>query len=717
MTRRRAVVLAAAALLLAPGAAPFAAAQAKSWQEIQKPPLRPFAIPKPVRVGLPNGMVIFFMEDRELPLINAFALVRGGSRDEPADRAGLGEIFGEVWRTGGTSKRTGDQLDDFLEARAAKVETGMDTTSATISLSCLKGDFDVVLDAFVEVLREPAFAKDKIALAKNQLDTGIARRNDDPMGIAEREARKLAYGADSPYARQPEHATVAAVTRDDLLAWHEKYVHPDRIVMGVVGDFDATAMEAKLRKVLGPWPKGKPFSEPEAAYRKTPKPGYYLVEKEDVNQTNIRMVHLGTVRKNPDYFALEVMNEVFGGGFSSRLFSNVRSKKGLAYAVWGGVGAGYDYPGTFEVAMGTKSETTAAGIDALVAEVRDIVAQPPSEDELKKAKDSILNSFIFRSDSKAKILRQQATYEFFGYPADFLDRYRREIEKVTAADVARVAKAYVHEADLATLVVGRPKDFDRPLSSFGPVTRLDITIPPPPVEKKATATAETKEAGKALFAKVVAALGPADKVASVRDLRLKAKLDTRTPQGQMAMDMTGAIAFPDRLYQQMQAPFGTMTMVLAPSGSFMSGPMGTQGMPGSMKEEMAKALRRAPIALAQRAGDPRLSVSAAGTEKVGDVEAAVLDIDCEGTQVRWFVDPATGRILRASFTATGPTGPGTRVVDYSDFRSVDGITFPFREETTVGGEKAQTLVLEEMKVNSAPDPSLFERPAGGEKKP
>jgi zinc protease len=716
MTRRHAATL-AATLLLAPAAAPLANAQARSWTEIQKPPLRPFVIPKPVRVGLPNGMVIFLMQDRELPLINAFALVRGGSRDEPADRAGLGEILGEVWRTGGTSKRTGDQLDDFLEARAAKVETGMDTTSATVSLSCLKGDLDVVLDAFVEVLREPAFAADKIVLAKNQLDTGIARRNDDPMGIAEREARKLAYGADSPYARQPEYATVAAVTREDLLAWHRKYVHPDRIVMGLVGDFDAGAMEARLRKVFGPWPRGPAFSTPEAAFLRTPKPGYYLVEKEDVNQTNIRMVHLGTVRKNPDHFALEVMNEVFGGGFSSRLVSNVRSKKGLAYAVWGGVGAGYDYPGIFQVAMGTKSETTAAGIDALVAEVRDIVAQPPSEDELKKAKDSILNSFIFRFDSKAKILRQQVTYEYFGYPADFLDRFRREIEKVTAADVARVAKAYVHEGDLATLVVGRPKDFDRPLSSFGPVTRLDITIPPPPGDKKAAATAETKEAGKALFARVVAALGPAEKVTSVRDVRLKAKLDARTPQGQMAMDMTGAVVLPDRLYQQMQAPFGTMTMVLAPGGSFMSGPMGTQDMPVSMKEDLTKALRRAPIALAQKADDPKLSVSAAGEEKVGDVEAAVLDVVYDGTEVRWFVDPATGRILRASFTATGPTGPATRVVDYSDFRSVDGITFPFREETTIGGEKAQTLVLEEVKINSAPDPRLFERPAGGEKKP
>jgi zinc protease len=483
MTRRTDLALFAAFALLVPAGAPLALAQAKSWQEIQKPPLKPFAIAKPARVLLPNGMVLFLMEDRELPLIGAYALVRSGSRLEPAEKAGLGNVFGQVWRTGGTAKRTGDQLDDFLEARAAKVETGGGLTSVSISLSCLKGDFDDVLAAFVEVLREPAFAEDKIVLAKNQLNAGIARRNDEPMEVADREARKLAYGAASPYARQVEYATVAAVTRDDLLAWHRRYVRPNRVVMGVVGDFDTRTMEAKLRKAFGAWPKGPAETDPRPAWQPA-KPGYYLVEKEDVNQTNIRMVHLGVRRDNPDFFALEVMNEVFGGGFSSRLFSNVRSKKGLAYAVWGGVGTDYDYPGYFQVAMGTKSESTAAGIDALFEEVKAIVERPATVEELKKAKESILNSFIFRFDSKAKVLNQQVTYEFFGYPPDFLERYRREIEKVTAADLARVAKQYVRRQELAVLVVGKPADFDKPLSAYGPVAKIDITIPPPAASRR-----------------------------------------------------------------------------------------------------------------------------------------------------------------------------------------------------------------------------------------
>jgi zinc protease len=710
MSARNRLALLAAAALVATSLPTPSFAQARSWQEIQKPPLEPFAIAKPVRVVLPNGMVLFLMEDRELPLIGAYALVRSGSRLEPADKAGLAGIFGQVWRTGGTARRTGDELDDFLEARAARVETGGGLTSANVSLSCLKADVDDVLGAFVEVLREPAFAAEKIDLAKNQLSAGIARRNDDPGGIAEREARKLAYGAASPYARQVEYATVGAITRDDLVAWHKKYVHPNRTVLGVVGDFDVKAMEAKLRKAFSSWPKSPALADPTPSWQPA-KPGYYLVERDDVTQTNIRMVHLGVKRDDPDYFALEVMNEVFGGGFASRLFSNVRSKKGLAYAVGGGVGTDYDYPGVFRVSMGTKSQSTAAGIDALFEEVKSIADTPASEDELQKAKESILNSFVFRFDSRAKILNQQVTYEFFGYPPDFLERYRREIEKVTAADVARVARKHVRKEDLAVLVVGKPADFDKPLSSYGDVQKIDVSIPNPPGEKGAAAptTGETKAAGLALFEKAAAALGSPETLAAVKDVRVKGQVTMKSPQGEVSMGIEVVLAFPDRLHQQMKTPMGAMTMVTAPSGSFITNPAGTQDMPSSMKQEMHKALRRHALALAQKAADPKLTVSLGGSEKVGDVETNVLDISYEDVEVRWFVDPATGRLLRVSFETVGPQGPGTRLSDYSDFRPVEGLTLPFREDVTFNGEKLQGLVVEELTLNTSPDAKLFEK--------
>jgi zinc protease len=458
------------------------AAAQTGWQQINIPPLPPFHPQEPHRFVLSNGMVIFLQEDHELPLIDGVARIRGGSRSEPADKIGLVDIYGEVWRTGGTKGQTGDQLDDYLEIRAAKVETSSTADSTTISWSCLKADFDDVFKAFDDLLREPEFRSDKVDLVQKEYFDAISRRNDNVDEIVGRESAKLAYGAQNPYARVAEYKTVAAVTRQDLVDWHRAHVNPSNIILGIVGDFDSAAMEAKLRQTYGAWPKGLALKE--ASIEPTPaKPGYYLVQKEDVNQSSIDMVAVGIRRDNPDYYAVRVFNEAFGGGFSSRLFRTIRTEKGLAYSVGGGIGTAFDHPGIVRLAMGTKSATTLESIQALDEQIDNVSKHPITEAEIKLAKDAILNSFIFNLDSPDKILRERMAYEFYGYPQDYLEKFRLGVEKVTPADVARAASRYLHKEKLAILVVGNPAEFDKPLSSLGAVTTIDITIPPPPGEQ------------------------------------------------------------------------------------------------------------------------------------------------------------------------------------------------------------------------------------------
>jgi zinc protease len=269
-----------------------------------------------------------------------------------------------------------------------------------------------------------------------------------------------------------------------LLDWHHTYAHPNNIILGVVGDFDSAAMEAKLRKAFGDWPKG-PAAKEEKIEFDPAKPGYYLVAKEDVNQSSINMTELGIRRDNPDYYATQVFNEAFGGGFSSRLFKSIRTAQGLAYGVGGGIGSAFDHLGIVRIAMGTKSSTTVESIEALYKEIDNLKPNPISDEEIKRAKDSILNSFVFNFDSPEKVLRERMAYEFYGYPADFLERYRAGIEKVGKEDVARVAAKYLHKDKLAVLVVGNTPDFDKPLTSLGPVTNVNIAIPPPQAAEKA----------------------------------------------------------------------------------------------------------------------------------------------------------------------------------------------------------------------------------------
>jgi len=471
--------LAVLSLVIAGAVAPQAVAQATDWQQIPIPALPAFHPQEPKRIELSNGMVIFLQEDHELPIIDGVARIRGGSRSEPASKVGLLDIYGEVWRTGGTASQTGDQLDDYLEIRAAKVETGDNSDSTTISWSCLKGDFDDVFKVFNDVLRSPEFRADKIDLAQHEMFDAISRRNDDVSAIASRESKKLAYGANNPYTREPEYATVAALTRQDLIDWHHAHVSPNNIILGVVGDFDSKDMEAKLRKVFGDWPKGTPTKEEKIDFDPA-TPGYYLIPKEDVNQSSIQMTELGIRRDNPDFYATQVFNEAFGGGFSSRLFKSIRTAQGLAYGVGGGIGSAFDHPGIVRISMGTKSATTIESIQALYKEIDNLKQNPISDEEIKRAKDSILNSFVFNFDEPEKVLRERMAYEFYGYPADYLERYRAGIEKVGKEDVAAAAAKYLHKDKLAVLVVGNTTEFDEPLSSLGPVTNVNIAIPPPP---------------------------------------------------------------------------------------------------------------------------------------------------------------------------------------------------------------------------------------------
>jgi zinc protease len=468
-----------------PETTPKPAATAQPWKKIAIPPLHAFKPVQPRRIELANGLVIFLQEDHELPFINGSILIRGGSRDEPDAKAGLVSIYGETWRTSGTGSVDGDKLDDQLEAKAASVETSGGTASTSVTWSSLKGDFDSVFASTMDLLLHPTFKADKLQLAKGQAETAISRRNDDANGIAIREAVKLAYGAHNPYARRPEYATVDVITLDDLKAWHDKTVLPNNMIVAVSGDFDGAAMETKLRAAFEPLPRGEKFESAKATFT-DPKQSINFVEKSDVNQSNVVIVGLGTERSNPDYYALSVMNEIFSGGFGSRVVQNVRTKLGLAYSVSGSFSAAYDHPGIFYVLAATKSDSTVAATQAMLAEIERLKTDPPTATELSKAKDQVLNSFIFHYDSPDKTLNEQVTLAFYGYPADTLEKYKAGIEKVTAADVTRVANKYIDVSKLAVIVVGNEAEIKPPLSTLGKMTNIDITIPPPPSGKPAT---------------------------------------------------------------------------------------------------------------------------------------------------------------------------------------------------------------------------------------
>ncbi|MFP5246937.1 MAG: M16 family metallopeptidase, partial [Thermoanaerobaculia bacterium] len=530
-----------------------------------------------------------------------------------------------------------------------------------------KGDFDAVFPLWVDLLRNPEFRQEKIDLAKTQQNTQISRRNDEPGSILGREVTKLGYGVNSPYARQAEYATVASVTRDDLLAFHKRTVHPNNIILAFIGDFDSARLEKRLRDTFASWPRGPQMAKPDPGI--TPaKPGVYFIAKDDVTQANIAMVHPGIERSNPDFYAVQVMNEVFSGGFSGRLMQRLRSQRGLTYGVGGGIGAPWDYPGLFRVQMATKSGTTLESIEALRNEVQQMIDSPATAAELSLAKESILNAFVFTMDTREKALRQQVLLELYGFPADHFAKYPQNIEKVTAEDVARVAKKYIHPDQLAVLVVGKEKDFEKPLNTLGTITPIDITIPEADAGSKKAAPAGSNAEGMAIANKVAEFMGGKAAIESLTSLRRTASMTMHTPNGAMEAQVNSLVSYPTLSQRNvMTLPMGEMTQVATPEAAFMMGPMGTQDMPSSQRESAVNDLRADVLNVLRNLNNPKYTFAANGTETVNGASTQVLEVNADGTAVTWYVEPS-GRLLR--------TKAKDRVSDFSEWKQFGSLNLP-----------------------------------------
>lgn len=457
---------------------PAIALTPKDYSELEFPPLPEITLPDYERYELENGMVVYLMEDHTLPLVGGSMVIRTGSRLEPADKVGLGSITSTVMRSGGTLKHPADTLNNILEQRAASIETSIGEASGSASFSALKEDFALVFDLFAEVLQQPAFPQDKLDLAKRQPAGGIARRNDEPDAIAAREFDKLIYGADSPYARTVEYATLNNIDRVDLFNFYRSYIRPDQMILGIVGDIDVEATKAKIAAKFGPWrnPSPSPDLAPPAVTQPA-QSGAFLVDQSQLTQSSILIGHQGGQLSNPDYPELSVMNGVING-FGGRLFNEIRSRQGLAYSVYGVWSPRYDYDGQFIAGGSTRTEATVPFITAMKGEIKRLQTELITPAELAYAKDSILNSFVFNFEDPGQTLSRLMRYEYYGYPEDFIFQYQREVEATTIEDVQRVAQTYLKPEQLTVLVVGNAAAMDPPLSSlFETIKPVDITIP------------------------------------------------------------------------------------------------------------------------------------------------------------------------------------------------------------------------------------------------
>ena len=428
------------------------------------------------RTVLDNGLILYLLENHELPLISAHALIRTGSIYDSKQNMAVAGITGTLMRTGGTKTYTPDSLNAILEFIAGSVESDIGTESGSASMSVMSKDLDLGLEILYEVLRYPAFDSARIELEKSQIKESIRRRNDRPGSIISREFDHLIYD-DHPYGRILEWVDVEDIGRDDLIAYHQKYYHPNNIMMAFAGDFDTAELAGKINDLFGEWPKSEiEFpSIPEVKFEF--KPGVFVINK-DITQANIRVGELGIKRDNPDRYAITLMNFILGGGsFTSRLTTRVRSDEGLAFSVGSRFSTGSRDYGTFYAYTQTKTATTHRALEIFFQELNRIRTDIPSEAEFETARDSYINNFVFQFDSPGEIVNRLMSLEYDHYPLDYYQNYLQNIRDVTLDDIKRVADKYIMPDSMTIVVLADTSAVVGNLSDFGKVTNIQLEEP------------------------------------------------------------------------------------------------------------------------------------------------------------------------------------------------------------------------------------------------
>jgi len=458
--------------------------QAKKPSDLKFPPLKyEPPDPKEFRVVLANGLRAYIQEDQSLPLVNIWAVTDFGSLYVPKDKQGLDGVMSDALIKGGTKTREGTAIEERIDFLGGTLSFNVAERTSTLSLSVLTKDLDEGLALFFDVLLNPEFREAPLALAKARLIERLRQANDQPAMVLSREYEHLLYG-EHPLTFQPKRKTYEAITAADLKEFHARYFSPKNTFIAAAGDFSKADLGARINQAAANWTG--PENPPASFSKEFPKrePGVYFIQKK-INQGYISLGHLGLEDTNPDYYAVQVMNFILGGGsFSSRITTKVRSDEGLSYNQGSRFTYRWGFPGTFSGYVQTKSSTVGYAISLILAELDRIRKQPVGDAEMETAVNYYLESFADNFQMPIMAMSSFANLEMVGKPMDYYKKYRDNIRAVTKARVQEVANKYIHPDQLAIMVVGDFEPCNKggdqwagPLEKLGKVHMVSLPDP------------------------------------------------------------------------------------------------------------------------------------------------------------------------------------------------------------------------------------------------
>ncbi len=443
--------------------ASFAVEPLPDPDKIKYPDLE-FHLPHAERIVLDNGMILFYLPDHELPLVTVSALVRTGSLYDPPGKEGAAELTASLMTTGGTSKLKSTEMDQRLDFLAATPSISMSLDFASVHFSFFKTDLDECFDLLSQIMKEPAFEKDRFDLSLSLKKADLQRIADNPQRLAFREFNRLLY-PDDPRGRYATIASLQNISREDLVVFHRKYFSPSNILITVCGDVSKEEAIKKIGQYFGNW------KDTRSTLSTLPPPirarqGVFFIRKE-LTQSVVVSGEFTISKKDPDFYSFIVLDFIVGsGGFPSRIFTAVRNHEGLAYSAGSFYRARSNY-GVFGTYAFTKTSSTFQSLNLMNNILRDVTTHSVSAAELDWAKKSILNSFIFSFEQPSQIAEQQMSHTYDQLPDDYLPHYRERINAVNIDDIKRVASRYLNENKRLTVILGDADHFGILPEHFG----------------------------------------------------------------------------------------------------------------------------------------------------------------------------------------------------------------------------------------------------------
>jgi zinc protease len=732
----RRVCLSLCALCLCGIVAAPARAQAVAWPAEFPPrplPAHNVNFPSYQMQTLPNGLQVMVVLHHEQPAVSIRLLVRAGSAFDPKAKTGLVHLVSSLLDQGteGASAKSAEEFNDAIDFIGGAAGAGALPDLSYLNMVVMKDSFDAGLRMLSEMARHPAFKQAEIDRQRQQLLSSLQVSFDDPDFVANAVFDRLVYGFHPyglPQTGTPE--TIAGLTRDDLMAFHQKYFVPNNAILAIVGDVTAEEAFAAARRVFGDWERRE---VPAAAFVDPPMPTrrVVVVNKPDSVQTEVRVGNLGIQRNHPDYMAVNLAIRILGGEGSNRLHQVLRTARALTYSAQADFDT-YKESGDFEAVTNTRTAATGEVLRLIVDEFWRLQRERVNERELADAKAYLTGSFPLTIETPNAIALQILNVMFYGLPIEQLQNFRERVNAVTVDDIQRVAKLYLKPDRLSVVLVGNAAAFTDQLKGTGfsafetvDIQNLDLTAVDfkrpgrsagggaapavrPAAYQPASQQSSRDDGAKALLARVVAATGGIEKLRAVRSVTAKQTVTNVGPNGPVDAESTSYIAYPDRFRVDTKVPEGTLVSAFDGALAWTRDPQGTREAPAEAAAEAKSGLRRDVIALLVAAADgaARVRMLQDVRNSRGRVERAIELSGGDLDPIVLAVDPDTMLVTRETYTAGG----GLALVEelFSDYRAVDGVQMPFAAERRVGRLSVKRRVTE-IRINTPIDPSLFKR--------